>query len=195
VCLKRQKQGSKICPTKPVRAADVEALVVEKIREIARDPALIQETVLQVRRRAKERTKRLKAERRKLQRDLRTQRDELNGLLAALAKDNGGFSSATERLGELEERKQKVERRLETIDGELTAIEGSTVDEQDVAAALSAFGPVWDELFQAEKERIVRLAIERVDCGGAAETLAFTVRDSGVSVLAQEMVTSSHEDS
>lgn len=187
VCLKRQKQGSKACPTKPVRAADVEAAVVEKIRAIAKDPALIQETVRQVSRRAKERTKRLQAERRKLQRDLKKQRDELNGLLAALADANGGLSSATERLGELEQQKQKVAGRLAAIDSELAAVERSTVDERDVATALSAFGPVWDELFQAEKERIVRLVIERVNCEGPADMIRIAPRDAGIGALSREL--------
>jgi len=165
----------------------VEALVVEKIRAIAKDPALIRETVRQVRRRAKERKKRLQAERRTLQRDLKKQRDDMNGTLAALADGNGCPASATERLGELEEQKQKVERRLEAVEGELTAVERNTIDEQDVATALSAFGPVWDELFQAEKERIVRLLIERVDYAGAAQALAITLRDAAINTLTEEM--------
>ena len=87
-----------------------------------------------------------------------------------------------------------MSQRLGTIDRELTAIERNTIDEQGVATALSAFGPVWEELFQAEKERIVRLVIERVDCDGTGETPSLTVRDSGIRVLVGEMATSSHED-
>ena len=63
--------------------------MVEKIRQIGKDPALIQETVRQVRRRARDRTKTLQAERRKLQHDVKKQRNELNGLLAVLADGNG----------------------------------------------------------------------------------------------------------
>lgn len=107
-----------------------------------------------------------------------------------MAAGNGGIVSATERLGELEAQREKVRRRLEAIEGELAAIERSTVDERDVATALSAFGPVWDELFQAEKERIVRLVIEQVQCGGAAEAITLTARDVGIQALVPEMVRS-----
>lgn len=90
----------------------------------------------------------------------------------------------------MQAKKKKVRRRREAIARKLTDIEGQTVDEQGVATALSTFGPVWDELFQAEKERIVRLVVERVDCGGAVEALALTPKDSGIRALAWEMASS-----
>jgi len=83
--------------------------------------------------------------------------------------------------------KEKAQRRLKPIARKLTGIEGQAVDEQHVASALSAFGPVWDELFQAEKERIVRLVIERVDCDGTERNLIITLRNAGLGGLAQEM--------
>lgn len=114
-----------------------------------------------------------------------------NRLLAALAEGNGGFCSATERLGEVEEQKHKVERRLGAIDGELTAIERSTVDEQGVATALSAFGPVWDELFQAEKERVVRLVIEGVEYDVTNGEPVIRLQDAGLAAVSREIRRSS----
>jgi hypothetical protein len=63
---------------------------------------------------------------------------------------------------------------LAEIKTELTSINRKTVDKGDVTAALSAFGPVWDELYPAEKTRIINLLIERVEYHSPAGTVQIT---------------------
>ena len=45
------------------------------------------------------------------------------------------------------------------------------LNQRIVETALTAFGPVWDELFQREKERLIGLVIHRVEYHGADERL------------------------
>ena len=61
------------------------------------------------------------------------------------------------------------------------------VTEAEVQETLDHLDPMWDELFPAERARIVRFLVERVDvCPGAAdirlrvEGLASLVRDLGI---------------
>ena len=56
-----------------------------------------------------------------------------------------------------------IDQRLAEIQTELDAINHATIDRDDLTAALSAFGPVWEELYPTEKTRIVNLLIERVE--------------------------------
>jgi site-specific DNA recombinase len=48
-CLSTIKKGTHACPTGAVPALDVERQVVERIREVGRDPGLIAEVIRQVR--------------------------------------------------------------------------------------------------------------------------------------------------
>ena len=69
--------------------------------------------------------------------------------------------------------------------------EAPDLSEAEVRDALHELEPLWDELFPAERARIVRLLVERVDVGpeGAdiqlrVEGLASLVRDLGVRAAA-----------
>ena len=57
----------------------------------------------------------------------------------------------------------RVDSLLVEIGEELTATDRNAIDNDDLAAALSVFNPVWDELYPAEKGRPVSLLIERVE--------------------------------
>lgn len=57
--------------------------------------------------------------------------------------------------------------------------------EAEVRDALGRLDPVWDELFPAEQERIVRLLVERVTVGAAGAQI--TLNLEGLAGLAREM--------
>ena len=72
--------------------------------------------------------------------------------------------------------------------------EAPDLSEAEVRDALHELDPLWDELFPAERARIVRLLVERVDVGpdGAdirlrVEGLAGLVRDLGASSRAERL--------
>ncbi|MGZ8982219.1 MAG: recombinase family protein, partial [Burkholderiaceae bacterium] len=59
------------------------------------------------------------------------------------------------------------------------------VPEREVVQAVTAFAPLWDELFPAEQARIVRLLIERVDL--SPDGLQVRLRAEGLQTLVQEL--------
>ncbi|MFZ1413825.1 MAG: recombinase family protein [Defluviicoccus sp.] len=59
--------------------------------------------------------------------------------------------------------------------------------ERDVVKTITAFAPLWDELFPAEQARIVRLLVERVDL--APTGLRVKLRAEGLQTLVQELQT------
>jgi site-specific DNA recombinase len=65
-CLSTIKKGAHACPTGSVPALDLERRVVERIREIGRDPGLVAEVVRQARVQVEERRQALRKERRRL---------------------------------------------------------------------------------------------------------------------------------
>jgi len=60
------------------------------------------------------------------------------------------------------------------------------VTEADARGALQQVDPLWDELFPAERARIVALLVGRVDLG--ADGLNVQLRVDGLGGLAREML-------
>ena len=59
--------------------------------------------------------------------------------------------------------------------------------EREVVEVVTAFAPLWDELFPAEQARIIRLLVERVDLGPSG--LHVRLRAEGLQTLVQELMT------
>ncbi len=91
-----------------------------------------------------------------------------------------------EKLGEVEAEYDTVTRQLEQARAELAALNHQAIDEKDLRAALASFEPVWQELFPAERARILHLLIEDVRYNAEAGEVAITFRPGGVRALARE---------
>ena len=72
---------------------------------------------------------------------------------------------------------------------ELATLHGQVIDEEDLRQALRSFDPVWDQLFPAERKRIVQLLIEQVTFHAADGEVEITFRPGGVRMLAKESQT------
>jgi site-specific DNA recombinase len=70
VCSSAQKRGWSTCPSKSIPAAQIEQFVVEQIRCLSRDHALLQEVLSQARQQEEARTAELEVEQRGLEKDL-----------------------------------------------------------------------------------------------------------------------------
>ena len=63
--------------------------------------------------------------------------------------------------------------------------EGGGVKERDVAEALRRLGPIWEELFPVEQQRLVQLLIDKVDV--AEDDIKVHLRAAGLDTLAFEL--------
>jgi hypothetical protein len=61
----------------------------------------------------------------------------------------------------------------------------SDVPEREVVETITAFAPLWDELFPAEQARIVRLLVERIDL--APDGMQVRLRAEGLQTLVEEL--------
>jgi site-specific DNA recombinase len=184
VCTNAQKRGWHCCPSKSVPAGEIERYVVEQIRGIGRDPALVRETLDRAVQQVDEERTALLAEQRGLERDARRWNDEVR---AALDGAVGGQSASTlPRLADLQERLRHAEQRASDIQSRLNALDRERITEDEVSAALAGFDPVWNALSPREQSRVIHLLVERVDYDGGAGTLAITFHPSGLKALAAE---------
>jgi site-specific DNA recombinase len=187
VCTKAQKRGWSTCLTKSVPAARIEESVVDQVRVVGRDPEVRRLTFTQALAQVADQRRTLGREAKRLTQEASRARPEVDRLVAALAKASGGASDALmDRLSVAQERLSTTERRLAEIEEQRANLGTIQIDEKDLACVLERFDPIWDVLLTPEKERVLRLFIERIDYDGATGTLSFAFRLPGIVDLAAE---------
>ena len=192
VCVGAMKKGYATCPCPSIPAQKLENVVVDQIRIIGQDRELQRETLRQVCEARDSKRPALVSERKRLRRRLKKVRGEIRSLLDALATGEAGGSVGA-RIGDLEVKATDLERRLTEIVQELAGLDRDTVDEADLRKALSLFDPVWEVLFPMEKERVIRMLIDRIDYDGRSSKLAIEFAASGIQALAGEVGSAKEE--
>jgi len=183
VCLNAQKRGWHNCPSKSIPAQEIENFVVDQIRCIGKDSGLLAQTLEAARARGEARTKELKAEKRRLERDLKRHGDELRELAGRLAT-NG---KATDRMADLQDRIRANEQRATEVREELISLGRELMDEKEVARLLSLFDPVWETLSPREQVKVIRLLVQRVDYDGEKGTVSVTFHQAGIQTLTDQL--------
>jgi site-specific DNA recombinase len=185
-CCSAQKRGWDTCPSRSIPAAEIERLVVDRVRVAARDPALLSATAEEARRQDEARLLELDSERRVLERDLARWQDDERRLARPVGASDADDPRLV-RLADLQERARLAETRLFRVREQIALVRGRRPDPEDVERALTLFTPVWESLSPAEQARAVRLLVARVDYDGAAGKVAIHFHDAGLSTLADEL--------
>ncbi len=181
VCLRAQKRGWHTCPSKSIPAAEIERLVVEQIRTIGRDPAMLGPTLKYARKQAKDALAATESERAALERELKRSYQEVRTLATEAGTPNGPGAA---RLGDLNERIRTGEQAMTSLRERVVALSRQVLDEREVADAMAAFDPVWETLTPKEQARVVRLLVQRVDYDGSKGTVSLTFHPDGLKTLA-----------
>lgn len=183
VCLNAQKRGWHDCPSKSIPAAEIERFVIEQIRGIGRDSALVAESIRQTRVQAEKRIQEMEAERSALDKELARHNSDLRKLVGEASRNE----AAADRMADIQERIRGAERRATEVREELRALRHGLVDEKEAVRALALFDPVWDALSPREQVRVMQLLVERVDYDGENGTVAITFQQTGIRWLVEEM--------
>jgi len=187
-CVKTKKSGAEACPVRSAPAGELERFVIDHVRELSREPALVIDAIAQAKASVRDTAPALREEERTLTIEHERVRDQARKLLSVLANQtlgDGGFAS--ERLGELDDQAKRVERRLGEVREERVRVARTVIDEDEARAALSLFDPVWDVLEPKEQARILGLLIERVEFDGVKGEIGITLYPLGVKTLAEEV--------
>jgi site-specific DNA recombinase len=189
-CLRSQKNGAASCPTRSVQADRIEQLIVDEIRRIGADPELQQATFDQAVAQVKAQRRGLKREKKQLERDLASVRGDSQRFVGALARADGPAAVAIQtELATAQERITTLEARMDEITTEMASLDPQAIDRADLARALEEFDPIWDVLLTPEKERLLRLLIDRIDYDGGGGKLSIAWRLAGFGQLAEDVAT------
>ena len=183
VCSSAKKHGFASCPSPSIPAEELEQFVIQQIKKIGSDDALLAKTIEQTKHHSQEATTELKAEQRQLLQQFASCNTEIMSLASETVPGNG---DVTGRLAELQERISAIEHRGTEVREELFALERRQLDAHEVAQAISVFDPVWDTLTNREKIRIIQLLIERIDYHGATGEMSISFRPNGIKTLTGE---------
>lgn len=185
VCSAALKRGRKTCPAKSIPADTVEQFVVDRLRCVGRDPALVAATVAEVRKQAQARVEELAAERRTVERDIRHAAAEVQKLTTRLAHDRDGF--ALQRLADLQQQIGSAESELVAIGDQEHSAKLELLDPDQVAGALSHFDGVWEALTPKEQAKIVASLVANVDYDGRAGSVTIDFHAAGIHALADQV--------
>ena len=73
----------------------------------------------------------------------------------------------------------RIDQSLAEVREELGSIESARIRKDDLTEALSSFMPIWDELYPAERVRIVNLPVERVEYETAIDRFQIVLLSPG----------------
>jgi site-specific DNA recombinase len=159
-CSRSTKHGKSACRGSRVGAGKLEAVVVEKIREIGRDPRVIAAAVAADRDERQGERRRLEAELTALKAARGRHAGERNRVIAAVGAVQAP-QGLVARVGELDDLVTEADARIAALSQDLAALSAPS-DVEGMRTALIEFGGVWDELSQAERSRILALVLDEV---------------------------------
>ena len=189
LCTRMRMQGAAACPGSRVSVGEIEPFVVDKIRQIGRDPGLVRKAIAAAKKEQSSRIPELEAIVRRLEIEKRQLASERENLIAAVGGGGSGTAILVKRLGEVDEEIGTIAGRVDEARHELVASRLHSLDEDDLKAALASFDPIWDELFPRERARMLSLLIERITYTRATGDVSITFRPSGVASLGRSRET------
>ena len=175
VCVKAHQGGWNKCETRSIAAPEIEEAVVDQIRGIGANSALLDEVVRQLEEQRETHAGALERERRFIERDLKRLAEEMPGITTG--------SGAATRLAEAMERTESLGRRLSEIRGHLAALDGDPISRAEVEQALRGFDGLWRQMTPREQERFVKLIVEQVRYNGKTGVVTVDFRSAGIRQL------------
>ncbi|MBN1489496.1 MAG: recombinase family protein [Phycisphaerae bacterium] len=178
-CVNAMKNGRDVCPSGSVPAAEIERIVVDEIRGLGNDEALLAEVLAE----AHAAVDAELAEARRERDDLRRERRRHDEDLRQLAAGRQGTTEVTARMADLHQRLSAAEQRLPELESRVAELEGRTVTQAEAMAAFTDFDGLWEGLIPREQARVLRLLIARVEYDGRAGTVSVTFRPTDIRSL------------
>jgi site-specific DNA recombinase len=182
VCHAAGKNGYDTCQVKSVPAGQIEGAVLTYLKKIFADPEMTARTFRAACQQADEERQARDRERVARQDRLSELRQAIGKLIRAAGDKAGGALS--DELRALNDEYAAAEKRLRELDAAIDQ-QKAIPSEQDVVAALRVIDPLWEELFPAEKERIMHLLVESAVV--RPDGLTMRLRPTGLMNLAAEL--------
>jgi site-specific DNA recombinase len=159
LCQKDAKRTISRCPLKRVPAGDIEQAVVEQLSAVFRTPTLVAKTYFAAREIESAEKERLIRQKLQLEEDLAQTRQQAIELM----NPGNGQPDKDEALATVNRKAVDLSRQLAGVASRCRTYQGSVITEQDVSEAFSNVETFWKDLFPVERNRLIRLLVEKVE--------------------------------
>jgi len=187
VCSHALRHGASTCPGSRISAKELEKFVIDQVKEIGGNPALLSQTMDAIKKEVKEKKPELKAELKRLDKETIDLNQQRKNILDTIAQGGNGTAALKDRLDEIDQELIKASRLAQEASKALDDIKTHSIDKNDLQAALSSFTPIWNVLFPRERERIIRLLIEKITVHAQEGEIEITFYPGGIKELASEI--------
>jgi len=176
VCARILKHGAKACPGSRAPAGELEQFVVERVRAVGKDPAVLRATVEADRKALDAGRPALEEAVRRLGQELAKAETERENVARAIA---AGAEGLVERLRDLDAQLLEARGRLAEARRDLAALDAGALDVEALRAALAEYEPLWAQLSTPERARVLALLLERVTFDAESGEVEIQFRPGG----------------
>lgn len=178
VCLHAQKRGYDTCPAPSVPAEALERFVVDQIRVIGSDSALLATSLAEIAKRADEETYHLSQEAKLLTSHIHAAYGELSQVSIRPGSEGRTATIQTEI--------DKHQRRLAEIRRTLDSLSTTRIDPSDVKQVFARFDPLWNAMSPLDQSHLLRLLIDRIDYDGQSGEIELHLHQAGIRTLVDQ---------
>jgi len=178
-CTNAIKNGHDVCPVGCVPAGEMERVVVEEVRGLGKDEALLAQVLADAHAAIETELAEAKRGRDALRRERALHHEELQ----QLATSGQTSTDVTGRIAELHERLSVADQRMPGIEARVAELEAQTVTPEDARAAFADFDDFWKNLIPREQARLLKLLISTVEYDAEAGTVSVTFRPTSIRSL------------
>jgi len=184
LCGHANKNGYESCPVRSIPAGDIENAVMLQVRRVFQAPEILVEALGAIQKQEREGRKRLAGKRAAIEDEIVTTRANASRLIKSQIGENGGNGFVSEELDGLERQVDDLNGRLRLVSEELDMLERRPTTEAALARELQILDHIWDELFPAERARLIRLVVDSLTVN--PDGLVLVLRADGLTSLAAE---------
>jgi site-specific DNA recombinase len=181
-CVRAIKRGRQACTHPSLPAGEIEAAVVDQVRDISRDAGLRDEIIRQ----AMIATQQGRAELESHHVQLTRQLTRDHGEIRELALDQKPNTSTAHRIADIQDRIAKAELELSKVNRQLHDLDKQQMTTEEIQEAFIDFDRIWDALTSREQSQLLALLVSKVEFDQSDCTIAISFHASGIETLEQQ---------
>lgn len=179
VCLKAQKQGWDSCLSPSLPAAELEQFIVDQIKIIGKDVAVLQECIQKTQMQLQETIDQLKHARNEKQEHVR----ELSQQIGQAASRVGFDDSATGQIEWLQQRIRAIQAEVAAMNSQIVTIEQQMLNPDEMVGSLESFAPIWDAMGPRQKEKLIHLLVKQIEWDSETENIFIAFHPTNIEAL------------
>jgi site-specific DNA recombinase len=178
-CTHAIKNGHSVCPAGTLPANEIERLVIDEVRGLAKDEALLTRVLSDAHAAIAGELEAARQERDGLRQERSHQHQEIQKLIA-------GGKTSTEisgRIADLHARLAAADRRLPELETRIAQLEGQMVTQAEARTVFTDFDSLWASLIPREQARLLSLLISAVEYDGKTQNVSVIFRPTNIRTL------------